>query len=199
MNWFRSSLKGQVKALSADIAEAYAERAQLAFQILSMKPDCSVHELAVCWAVTAEQISKPEDQTEQSDPSNNLVKSLPTVTRAFFDSFCQDFMENVLESDLKLSLDSQEIRALAGPTLDAMDVERAEQLGKLIGAVASNATKLSSATMLILQKGLRKQEASAALKDAVTLVRRRSDLNQFEKSMAEEWIAASGLSWPSST
>lgn len=199
MSWFKGSLNDQVKALSSDIANAYVERAQLCFQFLSMKPPLVVNELAALWAVMAEQISKHEDRTERSDAdlSNDLVEALPRLTRVSFDSFCQSFVENVLKSDVKLNLESQEIRALVGQTFDAMGQERAQQLGQLIASVASNATQLASATML-LQGRLKKEEVSAALKHAVARVRQRSELNQFEKAMAEEWLTASASSWSNS-
>ena len=153
-----------------------------------MQPPLSVDELAALWIEAAKQISP------SVDPINDPEQSLEILARVSFDVFCQSFIEKVLGSDLMLSLDSRHIQKLVRPTFNAMGPTRSEGLRKLTSVVASNASRLAKASLLMSQY-LRNGEASGALKHAISAVRRRRDLNDFEKRMAEEWLSTSAKTW----
>lgn len=190
MTLFRNNLDldDEVKSLSTEIAGAYVERAQLCVQFLNARPPVSVDELAALWVETAAQINS------SADPLNDPDQSFEMLARVSFDAFCQSYLENVLKSDLKLSLDSEHIRTLAAPTFEAMNAQRVERLRKLTSDIATNASRLAKAT-LFMKQCLKKGETSGALKHAVSAVWERSELDQVEKQMAEKWLLENAKAW----
>lgn len=190
MSLFSNSLDldDEVKSLSTEIAGAYVERAQLCVQFLNARPPVSVDELAALWVETAAQINS------STDPLNDPDQSFEMLARVSFDAFCQSYLENVLRSDLKLSLDSEQIQTLAGPTFEAMNAQRVERLRKLTADIATNSSRLAKAT-LFMKQCLKKGETSGALKLALSAVWQRSELNQVEKQMAEKWLSENAKAW----
>ena len=189
MKWFGNRLDDEIKKLSADAAAAYVERAQLSFQMVLTTPKLSANEMAVFWAASAGVMAEAEVNGPQDD--SRLL--LSRVSRDFFDSFCQSYIDNIAKANLKLSPDSEEILALITPLLNQMPKKRLDEVGHLMSAVASNAARLAGATIAILYRGLREKDADIARDHARSLVRSWPGLSAIEKTTADEWLTR--VSW----
>jgi hypothetical protein len=195
MGWFRDKLDDHVKALASQAVAAYIERAQLLFQVLLLEPPLSPDEIAVSWVAGASMMA--QSNREETEVSVELVKLLYPITREFYDSLCQSLMENLGRSSIKLSLDSEEIAALITPTLKQLTPERRDKVFQVMAPFTENSVKLAGATLALLGREMKKEEAAAASKFALNCSQSRKDLNTFEKAKTKEWLTR--VNWSSSS
>ncbi|MHB1794420.1 MAG: hypothetical protein ACYCPO_05590 [Acidobacteriaceae bacterium] len=192
MKWFGDKLDDEIKKLSADAAAAYAERAKLSVQLLLIKPNLSANEMAVLWAAGAGVMAEADANGSQDDSELLLWQ----ITRDFFDSFCQSYINNIAKAHLMLSLDSEEIRNLISPLCSQMTKERGDNVIYLTRAILSNAANLSRTTLAILNRGWCEKDANRAKSHARSLVKSSPGLNAHEKAWADEGLAK--VNWSTS-
>lgn len=191
MRWFKDKIDDRIKALIADVVAAYVERSQLSFQLLSLEPNLTDIEMAVLWAAGVLVMEETHANAKAAGGQTEVM--LHDITREFFDSCCQSYIDQVSKSSLKLDVDSEKIRQSIAPTLEAMSPQRLESSVNISAGLAANAAKLAGDTLLILSEGLAQKQGEAATKYAVSLVANRRDLNPFERAKATEWITC--VSW----
>jgi hypothetical protein len=209
MGLFRNDLSSEMKSLCAEIANAYVERAELGAQLFLMRPLPTVSEVAALWALIFEHMSEqrsapkvPLGSDADESPKDFLedeLAVLDSMTRTFFDSFCQSFLKIFLKSDFQLRFDSQEIKSSVGPILKQMSKERAEQLGVVLWGAAANAMKLARGTMQIVKMRLTAKQADAASRYAVSTIRSRSELPPILMAEAEDRLSLAARDWASAS
>lgn len=204
MGWFRKKTESQTEQLASQMAVAYIERARLAFQLLSIRPLLTDMETAVAWIYGAMEMRRDYDPTQESSDTQRMrreltstgfmdqidarIKMTDEIARDFFDYFCQNYVDEVTKSSLKLDINSTIIKRNIDSTLKAMGPERLKTASILFPKLAANATKLAAATIAILSAGLNPVQTEEAERYAIALVNSQKNLNSFEKTNAIEGI-----------
>lgn len=187
MAWFKAKLTDKAKDLGTSLASAFAKRAKLATELGSIRPQLTADEFASCWFLFSAKMAKDEAEST-ADSQNDMSKTLASTTREFFDSFCRDYLNFMLGSDLELKLGSPKIEQIFRSMMEKMSADRAKEVGEVLVGLASNAVELSGATISILMNRIGRDELAAMVDHSLQLIRSSSDLNGYERSLAERWL-----------
>ena len=98
MAWFKDKIDDRTKAMAADVAAAYMERSRLAYQLWAIQPRVTDIEIAVLWA----GLARATEQSRAEKAKSEMTEGYYDVTPDFLDSFCRSYIEDVLQSSLKL-------------------------------------------------------------------------------------------------
>lgn len=193
MAWFKSGIDERTKELVAEVAAAYAERAQLSHRLLTKRPRVTATEMAAIWAFYAYAAEADRRKVPKSERSG-WGEALDSTTNAFFLSFCQSFIETICRSTLKLELNEQML-GMMQKTLDDsnMPSKRGKELAALGSAMLMNALRLAGATVGVLGARLTATQARTANRYALSLIKEDPKLNSFERQQATGWLG--GISW----
>jgi hypothetical protein len=185
VTWFKAKLSEELRAMVAEAVSAEIERQQLTYQFVMASPKLTVADVIVIWHIGRQVMSnsKAEDVNPSADFSFRQ-----DVAIDFHDSCFQNLLENILKSSLKLSLESEDVCKILYITLNDLTKDRIRQRGPIGIDLGANALRLSCAIVPILSCGLSKREASAVKSYALTQVKARTDLNEYERAATEGWI-----------
>lgn len=168
MGWFNEKLNDQNKSLVSDLVAAYTERSRLTFRLLSLEPQLTDMQMAVLWLCLVVIIEKDREETKKPEMTETLAQwdeQWHSISREFLDSFCQDYVTQVVGSPLTLEVHSTIIQENISTTIDAMPPQLRTDAGTIISELGVNALALSSATLAVLRSGFKKDQRTSLLRN----------------------------------
>ena len=180
MRWFGSNSARDVRGPARGMAEAFAERALIVSQMLSLDPKLSDIQVAVLWAACAISMRKVVITEESTALLNDVACD-------FFDTFCQDYVSVFAKSPLKLDLSSTFIIERVTPTLEVMHPDYLEKTTGLFIDLSANAAKLAERTIEIIGMSMSSKEKAIASRHTAAFIDTQK-LGPFEKIKAQEWL-----------